>query len=410
MIGSTLGFFKQFNRDLWILAAGWFVGALGFGASIPFIAIYFHDELGMSTTEIGLFFGAMAVVRSVFQAIGGEMSDRVGRVPLLVHSQYARAGAFFGLAMAIAYDMGFWWVAGFLLINSIFGSIFMPAVNAMVSDILPDKQRLDGYALTRTAGNLGWAAGPAIGGFLATFSYAALFSISAAITLLSGLIFWLFLKVPHTTKITEQFKFSDLIAVRSDKNLAFHVLLIFCLYLVVSQLIAPFSVYTVNMVGISKSDLGLLFTLNGLLVAILQIPMTRLLSRTRFTTQLALGSFVYFIGYGILGLFDSYSFLVAVVIVVTLGEIAMSPPSLTLTSRLAPEGRTGRYMGIYGFFVTAGWSLGPLYGGLFLDRFESSPALAWLLISSLALVSAFGYVMFGRRLPDQYNRKEQSEN
>ena len=103
MIGSTLGFFKQFNRDLWILAAGWFVGALGFGASIPFIAIYFHDVLGMSTTEIGLFFGAMAVVRSVFQAIGGEMSDRIGRVPLLIHSQIARSGAVFGLAMTIAY-------------------------------------------------------------------------------------------------------------------------------------------------------------------------------------------------------------------------------------------------------------------------------------------------------------------
>ena len=408
MIGSTLGFFKQFNRDLWILAAGWFVGALGFGASIPFIAIYFYDELGMSTIEIGLFFGAMAVVRSVFQAIGGEMSDRVGRVPLLVHSQFARSGAFFGLAMLIVYDMGFWCVAAFLLINSIFGSIFMPAVNAMVSDILPHQKRLDGYALTRTAGNLGWAAGPAIGGFLAAFSYAALFHLSAVITLLSGLIFWLFLKVPRSKKVSEQFRFSDLIAVRTDRNLAFHVLLIFCLYLVVSQLIAPFSVYTVELVGISKSDLGLLFTLNGLLVALLQIPMTRLLSRTRFTTQLALGSFVYFIGYGIMGLFDSYNFLVAVVIIVTLGEIAMSPPSLTLTSRLAPEGRMGRYMGIHGFFVTAGWSLGPLYGGFFLDRFVSSPALAWLMISSLALVSACGYLMFGRRLPNQFNRKEQS--
>lgn len=408
MIDGTLGFFKQFNRGLWILAAGWFVGAMGFGASIPFIAIYFHDELGMSTIEIGLFFGAMAVVRSVFQAIGGEVSDRVGRVPLLVHSQFARSGAFFGLAMSVAYDMGFWWVAAFLLVNSIFGSIFMPAANAMVSDILPQEKRLDGYALTRTAGNLGWAAGPAIGGFLAAFSYAALFHLSAVITLLSGLIFWLFLKVPHTKRIAEQFRFSDLIAVRTDRNLAFHVFLIFCLYLVVSQLIAPFSVYTVEIVGISKSDLGLLFTLNGLLVALLQIPMTRLLSRTRFTTQLALGSFIYFIGFGIMGLFDSYNFLVAVVIVVTLGEIAMSPPSLTLTSRLAPEGRLGRYMGIHGFFAISGWSLGPLYGGFFLDRFVSSPALAWLMISSLALVSACGYVIFGRRLPSQYNRKEQS--
>jgi MFS family permease len=82
----------------------------------------------------------------------------------------------------------------------------------------------------------------------------------------------------------------------------------------------------------------------------------------------------------------------------------MSPPALTLTSRLAPEGRLGRYMGVYSFFTSAGWSLGPLYGGWFLDRFGTQPQLAWLLIASLALVAFTGFLWFGRHLNDMVNR------
>jgi MFS family permease len=406
MISRSLTFFRQFNKELWILAVGWFVGALGFAASIPFIAIYFHKELGMSTIEIGLFFGGLAVVRSVFQVVGGEMSDRVGRRGLLIHSQLIRAVSFLMLGLVIAMDWGFWGVSVCLLVNSIFGAVFMPAVNAMVSDILPKEKRLDGYAISRSAGNLGWAIGPAIGGVLAATSYAILFYISAVITLASGLIFWWFLKVPRISGNDEPFRFKDLAEIRHDKNLAVHSFLILALYLVVAQMIAPFSVYTVEMVGISEANLGLLFGINGLMVVAMQIPVTRLLAKRSFTTQLAWGALLYWIGYGVLGMFSGFSFFALIMIVVTLGEVVMSPPSLTLTAHLAPEGRTGRYMGVYGFFVTIGWSMGPLYGGFFLDYFAHDTVLAWGLISSLALLSALGYFAFGRYLPEKYNFKD----
>ncbi|MBU0983063.1 MAG: MFS transporter [candidate division Zixibacteria bacterium] len=405
MSALSLKYLKQFDRNLWILAGGWFVGALGFAASIPFLAIYFHGTLHLTTTEIGVFFGVMAIVRSLFQAVGGELSDRIGRVGLMIHSQYWRAASFLAMGFAIDFDLGFWPVAALFTVNAIFGAFFMPAVNALVSDILPAQKRLDGYAITRAAGNFGWAAGPAIGGFLAHSSYGTLFFLSAVVTLGSGLIFQFAFKAPPRQVTKESFKFSDLLEVRKDKVLAGHCVLVLMLYLVVAQLVAPFSVYTVEMVGIAEAQLGLLFTINGLMVTLLQLPATRLLGNTRFTTQLAVGSFLYLIGYGILGFFTHYSFFILVIVVITTGEMIMSPPSITLTSRLAPEGRIGRYMGVYGFFVTLGWSFGPLYGGLFLDRFSHRPAVAWMLISSLALLSGAGYLWFGRRLPDTLNRR-----
>lgn len=405
MFAHLRAYIGQFGRDLWVLSIGWFVGALGFAASIPFIAIYFHDVLGMSATEIGVFFGAMAIIRALFQAIGGELSDRMSRKTMLVYAQIVRAFAFLGLGLVIHWNLGFWWVAVGMTVNSVFGAIYMPALQALVSDLLPPEKRLDGYALTRSAGNLGWAAGPAIGGFLAYNSYSILFYLSAIITLGSGLIFWFVFRAPKQAQRKEAFRFSDLVAIKDDSNLAIHSFLCFLLFLVVAQLIAPFSLYAVEMVGISEAKLGVLFAINGLLVGLAQIPTTRMLSGMRFTSQLALGSLLYLIGYGALGFSGAYGYMFGALLIVTVGEMAMSPPSLMITSRLAPEGQIGRYMGIFGFFMTAGWSFGPLYGGWFLDHFSDRPEIAWLMISSLAAVAMGGFLLFGRRLPEALNRQ-----
>lgn len=403
-IQRVTAYIQQFNKGLWILSLGWFVSALGFSISIPFISIYFYSTLHLSLSEIGVFFGAMAVVRSVFQVVGGEISDRIQRRSLLIYCQVIRAGMFFFLALSIYNDWGFAAVAGFMLLNSVFGAVFQPAANAMVSDILPAGQHLDGYAVARSAGNLGWAAGPALGGFLAGQSYGLLFMISSLVTLVSGLIFWLFMARPKLSPQTERFRLSDFAALRHDRNMAAHCFLIFVLYLVVAQLIATFSVYTVDMLGISQNRLGLLYTLNGLLVVSTQIPVTKFLSGMRLTLQISLGACCYALGYGIVGLSSSMAMLAGAMVIITTGEICMSPPSLALTSRLAPQGRIGRYMGVFGLSVSSGWSLGPVYGGLILDNFGHHHALAWAIISSPALVSALGYLWLTKKLPDSYNK------
>ncbi len=240
MFDRAINFLTGFNRNLWALSFGWLVGAMGFAASMPFIAIYFHSEFGMTMTQIGVFFGVMALVRSAFQLVGGEVSDRMSRQKLLIHSQLWRGVSFLLLSAAIYGDYGFAAVAGSLFIATIFGSIFHPVANAMVSDILPENKRLDGYAITRAAGNFGWALGPAIGGFLATSSYALLFLISAVITIASAIVFALFMRAPSERSEIEAFKISDIIAVKDDHLLAKHSILIFLLYLVVSQLLFRF--------------------------------------------------------------------------------------------------------------------------------------------------------------------------
>ena len=310
------------------------------------------------------------------------------------------------MAFSIFYNMGFWWVSIFLVINSIFGAVFRPAANAMVSDILPPDKRLDGYAITRSAGNLGWAVGPAIGGYMASYSYGFLFVIAAVITTISGIVFALFLKTSNSIQNKDKFTFRDLLSIKNDPNLLYHSVLIFILYIVVAQLIATFSIYAVEIVGLTENQLGMIYTVNGLLVATLQIPITKMLQHKTFTFQLSVGAFIYAVGYSFIGLFSTFTFLMISIIIVTFGEMFMSPPSLALTSKMAPEGRMGRYMGIFGFFVASGWSFGPMYGGFILEHFADKPLTAWILISSLAVIAGVGYIAFAKKLPKELNYKE----
>ncbi len=394
-------FIRRFDHRLWILAGGWIASSVGFSLAIPFMALYFHDKLGLSLTFIGLYFGVAAVVRAVVQAMGGELSDKLGRYWLMVLAQFLRTFVFLALAAAIYYSKGFWIIGALVILNSVFGAIFQPVANATVADLTSKKDRAEGYAIVRVAGNFGWALGPAVGGYLAEGSYAILFVISGAMTLVSSSIIALFLKgIKQTaTGNEEPFRFRDILSIRHDYLFLRHTILLFFLYLAFSQVIAPFSLYVVDLIGLPKSQLGILFTLNGLLVAITQIPVTRLLKPVRLTIQMALGLLIFAVGFVIVGFAESFIVFVITMIIMTLGEVFHSPPALSLTANLAPDGRTGRYMGVYGFAVVAGWSLGPMLGGTLLDFTAPDYGTMWLIIAGLALVTSAGYFLLSRKMP-----------
>lgn len=407
-IDHLVKYIRKFDHRLWILSGGWIASAAGFSISIPFIAIYFHSELGMDLTTIGLFFGFTAIVRATTQAAAGELSDRMGRYPLMVVSQLIRSLVFFVTAVAVYLKLGFFPVGGLLILNSIFGAIFQPSAQAAVADLAKFNERSEAYAITRVAGNFGWAIGPAIGGFMAAKSYAILFIVSGFMTLISGLIIGIFLRgIKPKEHNNVPFRIKDILSYKGNELIIRHAAFVFILYLVFAQLIAPFSLYSVSLMGLPESRLGILFTLNGLLVTIFQLPTTRLMNRYRLTTQLFVGAIVYGAGYFLVGFAATFTFFIIAMVIITLGENCISPPALTLTANLAPEGRTGRYMGIYGFAVTFGWSMGPLIGTTLLDWTEPNYIYMWAIIALMAVISSLGFKTMSKRIPRELDRPNQ---
>ena len=399
------GRFGSFDRRVYILSLGWLVADAGFAMVIPFISIYFNQEMGMSMSAIGLFFGFSAILRAAPQPFAGWLSDRIGRVPIMGWSLIVRAVTFAGVGYAIMSKAGFFTIAAVISFNYIAGSVLAPAVNAMVADLVVKERRIAAFSFLRIAGNLGWAIGPALGGFVAHTSYANLFFLAAGITLLAGI--YLLVSLRDTTAVEREelhtFKLRDIFDLRRDTALYKYCLISFVLFLAVAQLVAALSVYSVNTVGISQTQLGVLYTINGLMVVFLQFPIMAALRRLPLTKQLAAGAFVYAVGYSLVGFASGFAFLIACMVIITLAEIMVSPASLTLVANLSSAGKYGRHMGLYGFFNMAGWSFGPTVGGALLDVFKTQPHLMWITISQLAVAACVLYLLFGRTLPAEAN-------
>lgn len=397
--------FGILDKQIYILSLGWLVSSAGFAMTIPFLSLYFHQELKMSMTAIGLFFGVTAVLRAAPQPLAGWLSDRVGRVLIMGWSQILRAGTFAGVGYAMRSASGFWPIAAAIAFNYIFGAALQPAAHAMVADLAGERERISAFSMLRIAGNLSWAIGPALGGFLAHQSYSTLFYASGVLNLISGIYFLVVLREsPHSTQaISPGFRFKELFNLRQDKLLFRHCLISFLLFLVVAQLIAALSVYCVDTVGIGQAQLGVLYAINGFMVVVFQLPMMALFKRLTLTHQLAAGAAVYAVGYFLVGIAGGFAFLVICMVVITVAEMMVSPPSLTLVANLSSPSTYGRDMGLFGFFHMSGWSLGPTVGGFMLDLFSARPILTWAVIALMALAASALYINFGRRLSRAIN-------
>jgi len=392
----------QEDRRLLHLFIGRMLASTGFSIVIPFLSLYLHGERGVPMSLVGGIFFVSALTGALGQVVGGELTDRLGRKVVLVGAQLTRAVSFLGLGAAVLLHAPLYWFAVLTSISAFAGRAFEPPSGAMVADIAEGGTRVEYYAVLRVGGNLGWALGPAIGGFLAALSYPSLFLISASVLLASGLFMAIMVREtsPSSTGSAPipRFRFADLGQTLKNESFLRYCWASLLLFTVMAQLISTLSVYSVQWAGISKVQLGALYTLNGLMVVFLQFPVVRALARFRMTTALVAGSILYAVGYAAMGMGHGMRVLTIAMLIVTLGEIVTTPASLNLVASFSGEGQRGRYMGVYGLFNSFGWSIGPLVGGLLLDFAAGRPMVLWMPIASLTLIAAWAYWDLRRRI------------
>src|SRR6267378_360279 len=187
----------QRDRRLLHLFLGRVLGSTGFSIVIPFLSLYLHGERGVPMSLVGGIFFFAALAGAVGQVVGGELTDRLGRKVVIVGSQLVRSTTFVGFGLAILIHAPIIWFGLLTALSALSGRAFEPPSGAMVADIATGSARAEYYAILRIGGNLGWAIGPAIGGFLAALSYPTLFMIAALVLLGSGM--FMAIKVEETS-------------------------------------------------------------------------------------------------------------------------------------------------------------------------------------------------------------------
>ena len=393
-------FVKSYDYRMWILFSGWMASAMGFAMVIPYMSIYFHNQMQIPMTQVGFIFGAGAIARALSGLIGGHLSDKLGRVKIMGFAQFAR-GIIFIFMAGLAFRGGSFalWSSA-LILNWLFGGFYQPVANAMAADIVPKGKRVEAYSILRVGGNTGWAFGPVIGGFVASASYPLLFIVGGVLTFISSALILFFLSESvKRDSAEEKFYFKDLVKLKDD-----HLFLLYCsisilLFVVIGQLVSTISVFSVDYVGITKAQLGFLFALNGLIVVLLQIPVAKFTQTKNLMRVLFWGSIGYATGYFLVGFAHSFEWLFFCMLLISLSEITVLPASVSIAANLSKEKRHGLYMGGYGLAYALGWSIGPLVGGVLIDLLGKKPVLLWGLIAVLGLAAALAYTRLEKKLP-----------
>jgi len=397
--------FYYYDRRVWYILFTRIINALGFSIILPFISVYLFSEKNVPMTVIGSIFLGVAVIRAAMQMLGGSFADRFSRRQIMLIAGVGRTLAFMLLAITILANLPLFFIGIAILLAYGFGSMFMPAADAMISDVVSAKDRIEAYGFQRMGFNFGWAIGPAIGGYLASLSYHLIFLIAAFFFTIAVVIVYRFIPDSHTNDVRSQFRFKDLNKLIKNYHFIFYGILIMLVFSIITQIVTTLSVFSIEVVNISKIQLGYLYTVNGAVIILFQIQGIRWIRRIPLTRALALGASLSALSYLVVAVSANFLMLATAIVMLTFGEIFFIPSGTTLASNWAPESQKGSYLGLYGVFQGLGRSIGPFYGGILLDHFLNRPFILWGTLTGIGLAAAIGLSQVRRFITAEVNNK-----
>jgi len=179
-----------------------FVQLVGAAMVLPILPIYATNRFGMSYETVTLlnttFFGAQFIAGPFI----GRLSDRYGRVPVLIVSQIGTVISFLMLGFAGSVEMLFF----ARLLDGITGGNIIVA-QAYVTDITPREKRTQALGYIFLAFGIGFIVGPAIGGILATaFSYETPYIFAAVAASIVVVLTWRMLNETLTAEKRAELK------------------------------------------------------------------------------------------------------------------------------------------------------------------------------------------------------------
>jgi MFS family permease len=394
---------KKYPRQYWILLFGNLLATTGSSLVWPFLTIYLRQRLDISLTTVTLLLSLNSLAGIATSFIAGAVSDKFGRKLIMLLNLFA--GTVYYVLMTRADSI----LAYGILMTAWggFNNLFSVGSNAMIADIVKSEDRTEAYAILRMFHNVGVAAGPAIGGFLVTESYEFAYYLAAIAFLVWGLIVVITIRetLPERTTSKEHTApDQDLKPAKSSigfgpvlKDVDFMSFMVMFMInmMAAADMFNLLSAYTKENFGMSESHYGFIVTANALMCILFQYSVTRVTRKYRPLPVLMVGALFYSVGVGSVALGRSFTAFLISMIVMSIGELIMTPTAVALVAKWAPVDMRGRYMSIYGLAWPIGSGVGPILGSYFNDTV--APAAIWYSGMVLSFIAAAGFFVLALR-------------
>lgn len=399
-LNSYFDNFKGFSREVWVLTLITYINRTG-AMVMPFLSKYLSENFYFNNTEIGWMLVCIGAGSLAGSWLSGKLTDKIGFYTIMLSSLFLTG---FGIiALMFLYDF-IELCIGLFIITAI-ADMYKPAMYVAVSHFTNEASRTKALTLIRLAVNLGIVSGPMIAGLLIRKNnYDLLFWIDGLTCVIAISTFMLLIDESKIykarKKVLRQKKQKEIIKNSSiqDSNFILFLFASFITAFLFFQLFTTIPMYNTQKLKLSEFQIGMLLSLNGLLIFLFEMPLIDYLEKKKYvaTKIILAGSVFMTTGFFCLLISKSIGIIALSISFITLGQILLFSFSNTFAFTRAISGHEGKYMALYTMSFSAAQITSPKIGLTVIDSF--SYFSNWLLMGVVGLIGISLYYLLDKKV------------
>lgn len=368
---------------------------------IPFLAVYLTTVLKFSFQEAGFLMSAFGLGSFGGSYFGGKLSDKIGANFVIIYSLLCSGFLLIFLQfVSTAYSF-----FGLIFVTSLFGEAYRPAVMILAGEFVPKTQTGRTMSLIRLAINLGMAAGPLAGGFIAVnMGYSGLFWIDGITCITAAIYFWFASRNWKVHKHDPKNEFDNsernkTIPPYKNKKFLVFIFASFLMSFCFMQWFHTIPVFFKTEWGYDERYIGMLLMINALIIALIEMPIIHLIEHAG-SVKGAILTGLFFIGLSYLPFLLPQAFYIGVfaMLLMTAGELLFLPLNSSIALNRSPAARRGDYIAMYWMSFSLTHILAPSIGFTLIGSIGFSSF--WILCSLLITISFLLNAWIGKKWLD----------
>lgn len=387
----------KLDKNIVLLVVTSILNAMGM-MIIVFVSLKL-SELGYTKSELGITMSFFAAGGFIGGYAGGYLIDLGG---VIRKAQIIILMNIIMLLALVILEKNFPTMIIILFLIGFVGTALRPILILLFTESVNPEKVIDAMAYRRVAINLGAAAGTSISGVLSMWSYDAIFLFNVLIAFMSLLtISMLTMNCEQNTQNLSKGIISNTSNLKTFILLMVVTLLIVCIF-AETQYVYP--IYIVESLHFSVSDLSFIFLINGVIVAVFQIPITTYLKKFNISFISALGAVCITLGLAMTAYISNYTTALVFCALWSIGEVIFFPSLLAQIIKFTPF-RKGKTFGLYQTAFSLGYLIAPGAGTWMYARNEN---MLWNFSLILGILTPILFILveYVTKIQSEVNKKK----
>ena len=393
MIRKTFSLYKNayggLSKSTWWLCVVMLINRSG-TMVVPFMTMYMTQHIGVSIAKAGFVMSMFGLGAIIGALIGGRLTDSIGYYYVQLCTLLGGGIMFMILGQLRSYPA----ICVGTFILALINEAFRPANSVAIAHYSKEENRTRSYSLNRLAINLGWAAGGAVGGIIASFNYGLLFWVDGLTNITAAALLFIVLAPSRNeeTQVRKKEATPREGSAYKDKRYLFFIIMVFLFASCFFQLFTTIPVFYKEKFHLTVFFIGMIMALNGFLIALIEmVTIFSLEGKRPLMNYISMGVLLISISYFLLELpVDSKAAVsILAIFALTFGEIFSMPFMNSYWIARTALNNRGQYAALYTVSWASAQAAGPFLGSLVAQQYGYN--VLWIGIGVLCICIAAGF-------------------